>query len=145
MNKLWLYILLFIALAFACRKNSLSPNSTCGYVPAYVDTVINLDDIALFGLKSNGFAYIRGGYRGVFIYKLSDHYVAFERASSYNMATVGCQVKMDKSLFYLNDTCSGSRFDPSDGAVLKGPAVCPLLEYDVTPYSSNQIRIHYSP
>jgi hypothetical protein len=143
--KSGLIILVAILLLMTCKKKDMSQSSICNYVPAYIDTVINTDDYAYLTLKLNGYAYVKGGYRGVFLYKLSDHYVAYERASTYNMATVGCPIKIDKTLAFLNDTCSGSRFDPSDGAVLKGPATCPLMEYNVIPLGSNQLRIYYSP
>lgn len=137
------WICIVSLLVWSCKKNDLSQLSTCSYVPTYIDTTINLNDKTLASLHTKNYAYLKGGYRGIVVYKVSDtQYNAFDRASTYQMAEVGCRLIVDDASFYLADTCSQSRFD-FEGYVIKGPAVCPLLEYRTSFIGSDRLRIFY--
>lgn len=134
-----------LAVPVSCKKKSEDPQQqVCTYVPTYVDTVINLKDYRFWDLQNKGYTYIKGGYRGIVIRKESDaEYKAFERASTYKMAEIGCPVVVDKSLFFLKDTCNGSKFDFA-GNILEGPAICPLLPYHVALLDQDKLRIYHS-
>ena len=119
-------------------------NTNCNYVPTYIDTVINITDIKLLSLKTEGYAYLKGGYKGIIIYKVSDtEYKAFDRASTYKMAEIGCPLKVDLVSFSIRDTCSGSKFDFA-GNVIQEPANCPLLQYNTSFIDSERLRIFHS-
>jgi hypothetical protein len=134
-----------IVFFFSCRKKSNDTvTQVCTYVPSYVDTTINLKDISLFTLRTKGYAYLKSGSRRIILYKESDtQYTAFDRASTYKMAEVGCMLVVDTSAFFMKDTCSGSKFD-FKGNVIQEPAICPLLEYATTFVGSDQLRIYYT-
>lgn len=138
--------LLLSVVFIACKKkNSDTIVQNCVYVPTYIDTTINLSDISFFGLKTKGYAFTRYGSRRIVVYKESDtKYRAFDRASSYRMSEIGCLLKVNESGFFLQDTCSGSKFS-FDGNVIQDPATCPLLEYTVSFIGSDQLRINHSP
>jgi len=127
------------------KKNSDTVIQNCAYIPTYIDTTINLNDKDLFSLKTRGYAITRYGSRRIILYKESDtKYRAFDRASSYKMAEVGCLLKINETGFFLQDTCSGSKFN-FDGNVIQEPATCPLLEYNVSFIGIDQLRIFHSP
>jgi hypothetical protein len=138
--------LFFTVVCIACKKkNSNTVIQNCVYVPTYIDTTISLSDISFFGLKTKGYAFTRYGSRRIVLYKESDtKYRAFDRASSYRMSEIGCLLKVNESGFFLQDTCSGSKFS-FDGNVIQDPATCPLLEYTVSFIGSDQLRIFHSP
>ena len=135
---------LFLAF-FMCRKKSGETISqVCSYLPTYVDTTINLNDISLYSLRTKGYAYLKSGSRRIILHKESDtEYKAFDRASSYKMAQVGCMLVVDTTAFFLKDTCSGSKFD-FKGNVLQEPAICPLLEYSTAFVGNEQLRIYHT-
>jgi len=142
MKRLLTFAVLAVA-AFACRKKD-NKTQQCAYVPSYVDTIINLNDQNLNTLRTKGYAYLKGGYRGIIVHKESDtDYRAFERASTYQMAEVGCPLVVDSSLFFMVDPCSKSKFD-FDGFIMQGPAICPLLEFKTSFVGSERLRIFYS-
>jgi hypothetical protein len=130
----------------ACKKKSSDTVvQNCVYVPTYIDTTISLSDNSFFGLKTKGYVFTRYGSRRIVLYKETDtKYRAFDRASSYRMSEVGCLLKVNESGFFLQDTCSGSKFS-FDGNVIQDPATCPLLEYTVSFIGSDQLRINHSP
>ena len=142
-------LLFLVAMAFlevSCKKKKSDDpaNVICNYVPTYIDTVINITDIKLMSLKTVGYAYVRASGRGIILYKVSDtEYRAFDRSSSYKMAEVGCQLKVDASAFFMKDTCSGSRFD-FNGNVIKDPAICPLLLYSTSFIDGERVRIYHT-
>ena len=138
--------LLLSIICFACKKKkSETVVQNCVYVPTYIDTTISLSDISFFGLKTKGYAFTRYGSRRIILYKESDSkYRAFDRASSYKMSEIGCPLKVNESGFFMQDTCSGSKFN-FDGNVIQEPATCPLLEYTVSFIGSDQLRINHSP
>lgn len=141
----FLCICLLFFFFLSCRKKSSDVVSqVCTYVPTYVDTTLNLKDISLFTLRTKGYAYIKAGSRRIILYKESDtQYTAFDRASSYKMAQVGCMLVVDTTAFFMKDTCSGSKFD-FKGNVIQEPAICPLLEYSTTFVGNDQLRIYHT-
>ncbi|MBC7388900.1 MAG: hypothetical protein H7329_06805 [Opitutaceae bacterium] len=141
---LFLIVLTFFYVSCKKKKSDDPANVICTYVPTYIDTVVNITDIKLMSLKTVGYAYVKASNRGIIIYKVSDtEYRAFDRASSYKMAEVGCQLKVDPSVFFMRDTCSGSAFD-FNGNVIKEPAICPLLQYSTSFIDGERIRIYHT-
>ncbi len=141
---LFLICMAFLDLSCKKKKSDDPSNVICNYVPTYIDTVVNITDIKLMSLKTVGYVYLKASNRGIILYKVSDtEYRAFDRASSYQMDEVGCQLKVDPSVFFMKDTCSGSRFD-FNGNVIKDPAVCPLLQYGTSFIDGERIRIFHS-
>ena len=146
LQTIFRYLFLLFVVFLGCKKKSNnSVVLNCVYVPTYIDTTISLSDISFFGLKTKGYAFTRYGSRRIVLYKESDtKYRAFDRASSYKMSEVGCLLKVNESGFFLQDTCSGSKFN-FEGNVIQDPAICPLLEYTVSFIGSDQLRINHSP
>jgi len=143
-NGIWLLVLATVFFEACRKKSSDTVTQICTYIPTYVDTTVNLKDISLYSLRTKGFVYLRSGSRRIILHKVSDtEYKAFDRASSYKMAEVGCLLKVDTSAFFLKDTCSGSKFD-FKGNVIQEPAICPLLEYSTTFIGSEQLRIYHT-
>ncbi len=140
----WTSILIMLLFGNACKKKNQTTLQNCVYIPTTIDTTISLSDNAFYSLKTKGYAFTRYGSRRIVIHKQSDtQYKAFDRASTYQME-VGCLLKVDASGFFLQDTCSGSKFD-FEGNVIQDPASCPLLEYQTSFSSSDQLRITHFP
>ncbi|MCC3156409.1 hypothetical protein LJ737_04120 [Hymenobacter sp. 15J16-1T3B] len=98
---------------------------------AVVNDLINLSNQDAAPLLLNrGFIYRPGGVRGIIVVRQSaQQYLAFERNCPYQPYDACARVSMDRSGFFLVDSCCTSRFDPSNGLVTSGPARRPLRQY----------------
>lgn len=96
-----------------------------------VNITINLDLPSYQPLNSpGGFAYVNGGSRGIVVYRDFDQFTALDRHSTYNSEDPCAVVIVNpENMFELLDTCSGSRFSISNGAVIEGPAKFGLRRY----------------
>ena len=112
-----------------CSKNN--PNTVIPNV--YVDVQININEPSSFNLQPiGGYLYHIGGANGLLVYRVSlDEFKCFDRQSTYEPEN-WCNVDVDSTGFYLNDTCSNSQFSIFDGTVTKGPATIPLKQYQTT-------------
>lgn len=130
---IWTFFLLFLA----CKqdKNDIIPYVT-------VDQTIYLTDPQNFDLNFvGGWKYLNGGSRGIVVYRLSlDAFMAFDRHCTFDVSNPCGQVSVDSNSFFLTDTCCGSSFIISTGAVYKNPAKVPLQNYR-TSFYNNALRI----
>lgn len=123
-------VFLFIGL-LSCDDDAV--DSQLPYV--YVNEIINLNNIQYDDLRTKGYTYIQGGYRGIIIHQSqfatgsnSGGYRAFERACTYEPENNCGIVEVHSSGFYMEDPCCGSTFD-FDGYPTSGPARVRLREY----------------
>lgn len=99
-----------------------------------VNININLDLPSYQNLNSpGGYALINGGSRGIVIYRSFDEFVALDRHSTYNSTDPCAIVHVNPDNFFqLIDSCSGSKFDITNGVVIEGPAKWGLKRYTTT-------------
>jgi thiosulfate dehydrogenase (quinone) large subunit len=65
------------------------------------------------------------------------HFTAFTRVCTH----AGCTVNFDQSSFTFDCPCHGSRFDATNGAVLRGPASTPLPSIPIAKGSNDQLYV----
>ncbi len=95
----------------------------------YVFIQLNVNDLRYLDLQTKGFVYLQGGLRGILLYKNpANEYIAFERACPDDYPAECAIVKMDESLFNINEPCCLSTYD-LDGNPSGGPATTPLRRY----------------
>lgn len=135
--SIFFYAILIVCLS-ACKKNN---QAIIPYVQ--VDQSLYLVDPINFNLNFvGGWRYLNGGSRGIVVYRLSqDQFVAFDRHCTYDINNPCGMVSIDTNSFFLTDTCCGSSFLVSDGAVYHAPAQFPLQAYR-TSFIDNTVRIY---
>lgn len=108
---------------------------------AVVSDVINLSTQEAAPLRfDRGYIYRPGGVRGIIVIRQSaQQYLAFERNCPYQPYDACAKVSMDRSGFFMVDTCCTSRFDLS-GQLTSGPARRPMRQY-ITSLSGNLLYI----
>ncbi len=123
--------LVLLALPFFSECSKTDPNNVIPNV--FVDVTININEPSSFNLQPiGGWVYFNGGSNGLVIYHSNaDEFKCYDRHSTYDVAS-WCQVSVDSSNFYLNDTCSASQFSIFDGSVTRAPANIPLKQYPTT-------------
>ena len=103
----------------------------------YTDTTIDVTSAIYHNLEFiGGWGYIPSGYKGIFIYHLTDkEYIALERCCTYDPKIFEARVDYDEKDGVLRDPVCGSEFQPFfEGGVTQGPAELPLRKYK-TQYS----------
>lgn len=121
---LGILFLLFFAGISSCDEDTV--DSQLPYV--YVNEIININNIQYDDLRTRGFSYLEGGYRGIILYKGPTGYKAYERACTFQPENSCGIVEMHSSTFYMEDPCCSSTFD-FDGYPTSGPARIRLREY----------------
>jgi len=132
MKKNWVLLVWFLLNLVACKKNDLNQQLGIPYVN--VDRYILLNDPNSLSLNAvGGFLYVNAGSRGILVYhRAYEEYVAFDRHCTYNTSDACGKVSLDSSSnVILNCACCASKFSIIDGSVLNGPAINPLLQYQV--------------
>lgn len=122
------FISLLLVLVFTkCAKDDDQIENV--YVDAYLNTTLpSYNNLVVVG----GWVYIPGGVKGIIVYRRNnDEFVAFDRICTYKPAE-GCAVAVDSSNIIATDACCGSRFQLTDGIVIKGPASRGLKQYMAT-------------
>ena len=99
-----------------------------------VNISINLDLPSYQDLNApGGYAYVNGGSRGIIVYRNFDQFVALDRHSTYNSDDPCAIVDVNPDNFFeLIDTCSGSKFNITNGVVVEGPAKWGLKSYNTS-------------
>ena len=98
----------------------------------YTDTTIDVTSAMYHYLEFiGGWGYIPSGYKGIFLYHLSDNkFIALERCCTYDPEIFEARVYYDEKNRVLRDSVCGSEFQPFfEGSVVKGPAELPLRQY----------------
>jgi nitrite reductase/ring-hydroxylating ferredoxin subunit len=124
---------LLLIMGISCSKESTQADSAIPYVP--VNETVNINDPKYVNLKNiGGWAYLIGGSRGIILYRESTEVVrAYERQCTFDPIEVCSTVDMDAALLQANDAdCCGSIFSLLNGAIIKGPASRPLIQYQTT-------------
>ena len=108
---------------------------------AIVNEQINITNIQYNDLRrDNGFIYLKGGLKGIILFhKTGNTYAAFERNCPYQPFDDCALVSVDKSGFFMSDSCCKSVFD-LNGYVTGGPSRYPLKQY-ATSLSGNLLYI----
>ena len=131
------FLLLTVLLVLSCKKEKQNqiPN-------VLVDEYVYLNNPQYNALSApGGWVYLNGGYRGIIVYRRSnDEFTAFDRACT-NQPSESCEViAVDSSGVTATDACCGSRFQITDGSVIKGPATRALKSYK-TYFDGTVVRI----
>lgn len=134
-------IFIFIAIiSSGCKKSSTS----CQVPNVLVDITVYTTDPQYYKLNAVGGAVsIIGGNRGIIVYQQSlGVYVAFDRTCTYMPSSANAIIHIDTTNYVTAiDSSCGSKFSLYDGSVLKGPAACPLKQYN-TSVSGSAIHIY---
>ena len=100
-----------------------------------------------------GWAYVtaRDPSRGVIIYRRSiREFMAYERTPTYKPDSccivdgnyIECtRLKVDESITFAVDTCSGTKYLLLDGTVIEGPATYPMVQYN-TQYDGDVLYVY---
>lgn len=131
-------LLLLAAGLAACSSNTAAEP---GIPSAVVNEQLNLTNQQYAALRfDNGYVYLGGGVRGIVVVRQNaQQYLAFERNCPYEPYNACAKVTVDKSGFFMADSCCGSRFDMR-GQVTSGPARRPLRQYS-TALSGNLLYV----
>jgi len=128
----WIGIAVVAMLQYGCR-----PQYPVNIPYVDVDVTINLFDPQYVNLQGvGGSAYLDGGSRGIFVYRVSiDQFNAYERHCTYDSENPCGKVTLDDNgLFLVDDDCfesgCGSRFNIINGSNVDGPAQYPLIQYN---------------
>lgn len=126
LTKIGCGILLAVTV-IACKKDK---NTVSGIPLVNVNLQIFTTDPGFINLQvPGGFDYVRGGSRGIIIYRLSnDQFMAYDRHCPY-LVEDACQVGVDSTGVTLTDACCSSAFIITDGSVIQGPSSAPLHAY----------------
>lgn len=121
---------LFLSLALTFSECSKSEDLIENiYVDLYLDTTLPANNSLIV---TGGWVYATGGVKGIIVFRRSnDEFVAFERNCTYNPQEK-CAVAVESSNIIAHDACCGSRFQLTDGIVIKGPASRGLKQYMAT-------------
>jgi len=109
----------------------------------YTDTTIDVTSAIYHNLEFiGGWGYIPSGYKGIFIYHLSEkEFIALERCCTYDPGILEARVYYDEKTGVLRDPICGSEFQPFfAGGVTKGPAELPLRQYKTQYYESGDLK-----
>jgi nitrite reductase/ring-hydroxylating ferredoxin subunit len=125
--RVWLFGIVMIAGAFACKKEEQAPEIP--YV--YVNFSLNPNGTQYINLNVvNGWETVVGGYNGILIFrKALDEFSAFERACPYDPVTKGAQIRVDDSGITCYCPVCGSKYIMVDGTPYEGPSHFPLKAY----------------
>ena len=110
----------------ACDDNMIED----GIPQVIVNETINMSNYQYQALGVvGGFVYIKGGVRGIIIYRQSaSTYLAIERNCTFQPMDACADVMVDQSTLFLVDSCCNSTFD-FNGFPTGGPASLPLRQY----------------
>jgi len=133
---LFLFLCIAVFGLSACKKK----NERIPYVP--VNITININNPAFIDLNAVGnWVYVSGGSRGILVYRRSiDEFMTYDRHSPFEPEN-NCTCEVDSSNIIVVDPCSSSRFTLTDGNVLDGEAVFPLLQYENT-FDGTNLQIY---
>lgn len=102
--------------------------------PALPNPVVN-EQIVLSNIQNRalrldgGYIYHSGGTRGIIVYRQnSNTYRAFERLCPYQPQTHCALVSVDKSTFFMRDSCCTTQWNFA-GDAIGGPGARPLVQY----------------
>jgi hypothetical protein len=123
-------LLFFIFTLFSCENES---NPISPIPDVQVREQVNLNSVEALPLKlrDGNFIYIRGGIKGIIVYRRSpDNFVALERKSPYQIEDSCGIVSVHSSQLYLVDSCHSLTFD-WEGRPTGGPNKSVMKTYRV--------------
>lgn len=137
MRKLFKYILPFLLVVTACRKddNTIPNVSVDIYIYTTDPNFVNLNAVG-------GWVYVTGGSRGILVYRSSNsEFKAYDRHCPYQPDNTCGRVEVDSSNIQAIDNCCGSKFLLTSGDVTQGPAGVPLKQY-TTNFDGSVLHIY---
>lgn len=124
--KYKVYLIATIILMSSCKEENQNP------IPNLpVNIYINLTLPAYQSLNHpGGWAYVTGGSKGLIVYRNFDTFIALDRHTTYTPDSICSIAEVDSiNFFVINDPCSSSQYNLTDGTVVKGPAKWGLRNY----------------
>jgi len=136
-----LKILLFICLFFTACKKERTDYTLIPDVP--VEIVLYTTQPSFFPVGVvGGWMYVNGGSRGIILYRYSiDEFRAYERHTPYKADKTCARAIVDSVNVVAVELCDSSKYVLTTGAVLEGPAVLSLKQYN-TSFDGNTLRIY---
>lgn len=139
LKKTSLFILIFSAIVFACRKEKPNDVKT-----GYIDITININ-LAQYNelTQPGGWIYLAGNYpsKGIIVYRRNlDEFMAYERQCTYDPNGTCKLLHIESNNIMAVDTVCGSKFILTDGSVVNPPASKPLMPYKTT-FNDPYLRI----
>ncbi len=122
-------LIFFILFSASCSKKKDTIQG------GYVDVTLYSSDPSFFPLNTvNGWTYYdngsSSGLKGLIIFRQTqDEFAAYDRACTYDPTASCALLEVESSGLTAVDSCCGSRFQITDGVVLKGPAAQMLIQY----------------
>lgn len=81
-------------------------------------------------IRTTGYIYVNGGYRGIIVYRASqDEFMVYERCCPYDPEKTGARVSVDASGFFCIDSVCMSKFNLPYGTPEGGPTPFALMQY----------------
>ncbi len=131
-------LFLLIIMSECSKTEEVIPNIVVDqYVYLRQPSNINLNAVG-------GWVYLTGGSAGIVVYRKSnDEYVAFDRNCTYKPLEK-CTITVEQSNILATDACCGSRYQLTDGLVIKGPSTISLKQYTTVLDEVNQVLHIYN-
>jgi len=125
----WFFLISINILLTSCKEKDPFPIPN---VP--VNVILNLDLPSSQNLNApGGWIYVDGGSKGLVIYRSFNEFIALDRHSTFEAESDCSIVTVDSTnYFVLNDGCSESQYNMTDGTVIKGPAKWGLKKYNAS-------------
>lgn len=133
-------LLISFVVLFSCNKKE----TRVPYVP--VDLYLNISIPSNTNLNFiGGWNYVSGGSKGIVVYRqTADTFTAYDRHCTYEIEANCDPATVDSTNLAISCDCDGSQYQIYDGAVINGPAVYPLQQYQASYNSSTNILHIYN-
>lgn len=145
----WVYhtciLIVLFTLNSSCGKDNMTVESPIPDKFFRVEVNLNTVEALPLRLADGNFIKVDGGWRGIYIYRVSAGvFKAFDANCPYNWTDSCANIKADASGLFLRDSCCGSTFN-WQGLPTGGPARFPMKQYPVGYLNSNTLVITNSP
>lgn len=144
-NRLLQSFFCLAVLSMACKRETLFTESPIPDKFFRVEVNLNTVQAQPLRLADGNFIKVEGGWRGIYIYRVSPNvFRAFDANCPYNWTDTCANIKADLSGLFLRDSCCGSTFN-WQGQPTGGPSRAPMKEYPVGFLNSNTLIITNTP
>ena len=118
-------LLLSLVVIFSCNKNQ----NRVPYVP--IDLYLNITLPSYTNLNViGGWVYVSGGSKGLIVYRqTAETFMIYDRHCTYDVNAACAAASVDSTNLAVSCDCDESQYQLYDGAVINGPAIYSLQQY----------------
>jgi nitrite reductase/ring-hydroxylating ferredoxin subunit len=118
-------LLLSLVVIFSCNKNQ----NRVPYVP--IDLYLNITLPSYTNLNViGGWVYVSGGSKGLIVYRqTAETFMIYDRHCTYDVNAACASASVDSTNLAVSCDCDESQYQLYDGAVINGPAIYSLQQY----------------